>query len=104
MRSMWTGCSTTDVTLPRCWDFLEAVTPQVDCDAAIAYFDILAQAHGFGTSWCGFLKIIVDTIPEVADIFGIPRGAPFYAMLFGNPAVDYVRCVDRSSAAKIVYQ
>ena len=35
--------------------------------------------------------------------FGIPRGAPFYAMLFGNPAVDYVRCVDRSSAAKVIY-
>ena len=82
----------------------KAVTPQVDCDAAIAYFDILAQAHGFGTTWCGFLKIIVDAVPEVADIFGIPRGAPFYAMLFGNPAVDYVRCVDRSSAAKIVYR
>ena len=49
-------------------------------------------------------RAVRDTIPEVADIFGIPRGAPFYAMLFGNPAVDYVRCVDRSSAAKIVYQ
>ena len=82
----------------------KAVTPQVDCDAAIAYFDILAQAHGFGTTWCGFLKIIVDAVPEAADVFGIPRGAPFYAMLFGNPAVDYVRCVDRASAAKVVYR
>ena len=80
----------------------KAVTPQVDCDAALAYFDLLAQSGGFGTTWCGFLRIIVDAVPEVADVFGIPRGAPFYAMLFGNPAVDYVRAVDRSSAAKVV--
>lgn len=78
-----------------------AVTPQQDCDAAIAYFDLLAQSFGLGTTWCGFLKIIVDAVPEVADIFGIPRGAPFYAMVFGEPMVDYTRCVDRSSTATI---
>ena len=81
----------------------KAVTPQVDCDAAIATFDLLAQANGLGTTWCGFLRIITDAVPEVADVFGIPRGAPFYAMIFGNPLVDYVKCVDRSAAAEVVY-
>lgn len=78
----------------------KAVTPQMDCVAACAYFDILAQSHGFGATWCGFLKIIIDAVPEVADLFSIPRGAPFYAMMFGEPMVDYVRCVNRSDGAR----
>ena len=78
-----------------------AVTPQTDCDAACAYFDLLAQACGLGVTWFGFLGHIVEAAPEVADIFGIQRGAPFHAMLFGEPAVDYARCVVRSSGAKV---
>lgn len=81
----------------------KSVTPQTDCDAAIAYFDMLAQSAGLGTTWCGFLHIIVDAVPEVADVFGIPRGAPFYAMIFGEPVVDYSRCVNRSGAAQIKF-
>ena len=78
----------------------KAITPQMDCVAACAYFDILAQSHVFGATWCGFLKIIIDAVPEVADLFSIPRGAPFYAMMFGEPMVDYVRCVNRSDGAR----
>lgn len=80
----------------------KAATPQVDCDAACAYFDLLAQANGIGTTWFGFLTHIIAVVPEAADIFGIPRGAPFHAMLFGEPAVDFVRCVNRGAdGAKI---
>jgi nitroreductase len=77
-----------------------AVTPQTDCAAACAYFDMLAQANGLGVTWCGFLKLIIDAVPEVADIFSLPRGAPFYAMLFGEPLVDYVRTVNRLNGAR----
>ena len=77
------------------------VTPQVDCDAACAYFDLLAQGSGWGVTWCGFLRIIIDAVPEVADVFGIPRGAPFYAMMFGMPAVRYARTVCRRDGARI---
>ncbi len=78
-----------------------AVTPQADCDAACAYFDLLAQANGVGTTWFGFLTHLVHAVPAVADLFGIPRGAPFHAMLFGEPAVDYARCVYRPDGAKV---
>ena len=81
----------------------QAVTPQVDCDAACAYFDLLMQASGYGTCWCGFLRIIIDAVPEVADVFGIPRGAPFYAMLFGVPTVRFARTVNRVDGAKVAY-
>ena len=79
----------------------KAVTPQVDCDAACAYFDVLAQTAGLGTTWFGFLTHIVDAVPEALDVFGVPRGAPFHAMLFGEPLVDYVRCVNRKDGARI---
>lgn len=79
-----------------------AVTPQVDCDAACAYFDLLMQGEGYGTTWCGFLRIITDAVPEVADLFGLTRGAPFYAMLFGVPAVRYVRTIDRRDEVRRV--
>lgn len=79
----------------------KAVTPQVDCSAACAYFDLLAQSAGVGTTWFGFLTHIVAAVPEVADLFGMPRGAPFHAMLFGEPAVDYARCVNRSAGARV---
>ena len=79
----------------------KAVTPWADCVACCAYFDLLAQASGYGVTWIGFLSMIIAAVPEVADVFGIPRGAPFHAMIFGAPAVRYARCVNRSSAAAI---
>ena len=79
------------------------VTPQVDCDAACAYFDLLAQGSGWGVTWCGFLHIIIDAVPEVADVFGIPRGTPFYAMMFGIPAVRYARTTCRRDGARVEF-
>ena len=79
------------------------VTPQVDCDAACAYFDLLAQGSGWGVTWCGFLHIIIDAVPEVADLFGIPRDAQFYAMMFGVPAVRYARTVCRRDGARVEF-
>lgn len=81
----------------------DAVTPQIDCDAALAYFSMIAQAHGLGTTWCGFLPIITSLVPEVRDLFQIPRNAPYYAMLFGYPKVRYARTVNHSTDARIVW-
>lgn len=72
-----------------------AVTPTEDCVAACAYFDILMQGCGYGTTWCGFLKMIVDAVPEAIDLLGLPRGTTFYAMMFGRPDVAYPRVPPR---------
>lgn len=68
-----------------------AVTPVEDCVAACAYFDVLTKGCGYGATWCGFLKMIVDAVPEVIELIGLPRGTVFYAMLFGRPSVAYSR-------------
>lgn len=77
-------------------------TPETDVSAACAYFEMLAQAHGLATCWCGFLRMVCNEIPELLEkTSGIRRTTPFYAMLFGLPAVKYKRGVLRSDYAKI---
>lgn len=78
-------------------------TPQEDVTIACAHFELLAQAHGLATCWCGFLKLVQQAVPEILEATsGIRRTTPFYAMLFGYPAVRYQRTVQRDDYAKIV--
>ncbi|MDR0467001.1 MAG: nitroreductase family protein, partial [Deltaproteobacteria bacterium] len=37
---------------------------QEDAVLALAYFDLLAQSAGLGTTWCGMIKIVADMVPE----------------------------------------
>jgi len=74
---------------------------QEDAVLALAYFELLAQSAGLGTTWCGIIKIIADMVPGIHEIFGLPPNSYFYAMMFGKPAVRYARTVQRDSAAKI---
>lgn len=77
-------------------------TPNEDVVVAAAQFDLLAQTHGLGTCWCGFLNLIDKEIPSLLpDVIGIPDGAPFSAVLFGHPAIKYARCVLRDQEATI---
>lgn len=84
-------------------DVAKSTTPFEDCVAALAYFSMLAEARGIGTTWCGYLKLISNVVASVKDVFGIERENPYYAMLFGYPDVKYPRTVCRSGAAKIRY-
>lgn len=80
-------------------------TPLEDVAAACANFELIAQAHGLGTCWCGFLKLVQQEVPELLEkTSGIRRTTPFYAMMFGYPAVTYQRGVQRDGYAKIVYK
>lgn len=83
----------------------EVTTPNEDVAAAICAFELLANAHGLGTCWCGFLRLVQSAVPELLEATsGIRRTTPFYAMLFGLPAVRYARGVQRDGYAKIVWQ
>ncbi len=65
------------------------VTDQV---IALTQFDMMAQALGVGTCWCGFAERAFRLIGKLRRLIGCPKG--YYiggAMLFGKPAVKYFR-------------
>ena len=72
-----------------------------DVILALAYFELLAQSAGLGTTWCGVIKFVADMIPETRTLLGLAPDAYFYAMMFGKPLVTYARTVQRDSAARI---
>lgn len=74
---------------------------KTDMIIALAYFELLAQCAGLGTTWCGILDFAAAALPDIRSILGIGKGTPFYGMMFGYPAVKYVRTVQRDTAATI---
>lgn len=72
-----------------------------DVVIALSYFELLAQSHGLGTTWCDFLKFILNFQPELGTLFGIPVDRPYRAILFGLPAIHYARTVQRDHAARV---
>lgn len=79
-------------------------TPAEDVAAACAYFEMIAQAEGLATCWCGFLAMIKQAVPTVARVLGLRESTPFYAMLFGESAVRYARGVQRDGYAVVKWQ
>ena len=74
-----------------------------DVSIALSYFELLANSHGLGTTWCGLAKGVLDLLPQFKEAFQIaPDAKHYYPMLFGWPAVSYPRTVLRDTAAKIV--
>lgn len=70
----------------------DASTPEADCLIALSYFDLVAQANGIGTVWCGMVDFMLRALPETAAWLGIPPDHRIgYAMLFGRPSVRYMR-------------
>jgi nitroreductase len=74
-----------------------APCPQEDVVLALAYFELLANAAGLGTTWCGLLKWMLESAPELKAAFGLPAdGVVYYTMLFGVPDVRFARTVQRA--------
>lgn len=75
--------------------------PKEDCLIALTTFDLLAQANGVGTLWDGMLTWCLDNFfPELATKLGIPEDHKIgYCMVFGTPAMQYQRTVQRKSPA-----
>ena len=76
-------------------------TATEDVPLTLAYFELLAQSAGLGTVWCGLLKLALKSVPKLKSLVDLPANYHYYAMLFGRPAVHYVRTVQRDNAAKI---
>ena len=78
-----------------------ALCPHEDVTLALAYFELLAQSAGLGTVWCGMLKMLLETLPGLKPLLGLPADDHYYAMLFGHPFFHYARTVQRDDAATI---
>jgi ferredoxin len=79
----------------------KAYCGETDVIIALSYFELMAFTESLGTTWCGFIKFIIDVVPEVRVLLGITPEQPFYAMAFGIPMVHYSRTVQRNRAAQI---
>ncbi len=80
----------------------EALCPNEDVVIALSTFEMLAVAAGVGTTWCGMLKMALESAPELKPILGLPQDQTnYYAMLFGAPSIAYARTVQREGSAII---
>lgn len=78
----------------------KAYCGDADVVIALSYFELLAQSHKLGTTWCDFLKFILDMRPEMGKLFGIATDRPYRAILFGLPAIQYARTVQRDNKVR----
>lgn len=71
---------------------------------ALATFELIAQAKGYGTFWCGFLKSVSLLNDEIKHIIGLPDDLEIVgAMCLGKPAVTYFRPAARKDITDIKF-
>ncbi|ACU88748.1 nitroreductase family protein [Desulfomicrobium baculatum] len=75
----------------------DSAAPDADPFIALSYFELMAHSLGLGTVWCGFARwALQSVVPELGRALGIPADhRSMYAMMFGYPAVQYARTVQR---------
>ncbi len=79
--------------------------PVQDTHIALTTFQLLAQVHGVGTVWDGMFMMALSLLPDLAGRLNIPADHLIgYAMVFGEPAVEYQRTVQRGPAPVNVVQ
>jgi nitroreductase/NAD-dependent dihydropyrimidine dehydrogenase PreA subunit len=76
---------------------------KVNCNIATAYFELLCNAHGLGTTIMSYpAEVLNELVPEARQMLDIP--ADHYTKLmvgFGYPEIPYARGVQKDRSAKI---
>ena len=73
--------------------------PVQDTHIALTTFQLMAHARGVGTVWDGMVMMALSLCPGLGARLGIPENHIVgYAMVFGEPAVEYYRTVQRGPA------
>ena len=76
-----------------------APCPVQDTHIALTTFQLMAHARGVGTVWDGMVMMALSLWPALGERLGIPPDHIVgYAMVFGEPAVQYHRTVQRGPA------
>jgi len=77
-----------------------SAAPDADLLIAMSYFELLAASMGIGTLWNAMIRsalLVIDT--DMYQRLSIPDDhVKGYALLFGRPAVQYHRTVQRDNA------
>lgn len=79
----------------------DALCPNEDITIALSHFELLVHSAGLGAVWCGMLKMAFECVPDLRSLVGLPPDHAYYAMLFGVPAVRYVRTVQRDDSTPV---
>jgi nitroreductase len=78
----------------------DAPSPVQDTHIALTTFQLMAHARGVGTLWDGMVMMALSLCPGLVTRLGIPENHLLgYAMVFGEPAVEYHRTVQRGPAS-----
>lgn len=74
-------------------------SPLQDALIALTTFQLAAHARGIGTLWDGMAMMALTLCKDLGERLGIPADHTVgYAMVFGEPAVEYYRTVQRGPA------
>lgn len=77
----------------------DAPCPVQDTHIALTTFQLMAHSRGVGTLWDGMFMMALSLCPGLSERLGIPENHLVgYAMVFGEPAVEYHRTVQRGPA------
>lgn len=82
----------------------DAVNPPGDTYIAMATAELLLQAQGVGTCWCGYLTRFLNSIPDLRKLLPeIPENSAFYAsFMLGYPKNEkYINIPKRINEAEI---
>ena len=73
----------------------DAISPRVDCSAAIENMFLAAESLGIGSCWIGFVRFFFTKKDNIAKL-GIPEGyEPYYAFTLGYKAINNVKAPER---------
>ena len=77
----------------------DAPCPVQDTHIALTTFQLMAHARGVGTVWDGIFMMVLSLCPGLRTRLAIPEDHTIgYAMVFGEPAVEYHRTVQHGPA------
>ena len=75
---------------------------KVNCNIATAYFELLCNAHGLGTTIMSYsAEVLNELAPRAREMLNIPREHYMGLIVgFGYPEIEYARGVQKDRSAK----
>jgi Fe-S-cluster-containing hydrogenase component 2 len=73
-----------------------------DCNIASAYFELICNAHGLGTTIMSYSASVISDVAGARRMLGIPDDHYMGLIIgFGYPEIEYARGVQKDRASKI---